>query len=177
MDFTLSSARSGETTAVIHLEREFPAGSTPFDADLTIDNPRLWELNDPYLYRVTARVGIEGSDSFDERSTRCGFRDFRFSDGYFRLNGRRIYLKCSHTCNHYPIGQQFPRDPDLLRRDLLNMKVMGFNAIRFIWGGASRVQLDLCDEIGLLVYNESYASMSIDPSPKMAERFDSGEAS
>ena len=174
VDFTLSSARGGETTASIHLEREFPAGSTPVEADLTIDNPRLWELNDPYLYRVTARVGIEGSDSFDERSTRCGFRDFRFSDGRFRLNGRRIYLRCSHTCNHYPIGQQFPRDPDLLRRDMLNMKVMGFNAIRFIWGGAARVQLDLCDEIGLLVYNEPYASMSIAPSPKMAERFDSG---
>ncbi len=171
---TLGSARGGQTTAALHIEREFPAGSTPVDADLTIDNPRLWELNDPYLYRVTARVGIEGSGSFDERSTRCGFRDFRFSGGYFRLNGRRIYLRCSHTCNHYPIGQQFPRDPDLLRRDMLNMKVMGFNAIRFIWGGASRVQLDLCDEIGLMVYEESYASMWIDPSPQMAERFDSG---
>ena len=174
VDFTLSSARSGETTAAIHLEREFSPGSTPIEADLTIDNPRLWELNDPYLYRVTTRVRVEGSDSFDERSTRCGFRDFRFSDGYFRLNGRRIYLRCSHTCNHYPIGLQFPRDPDLLRRDMINMKVMGFNAIRFIWGGASRVQLDLCDEIGLMVYQESYASSSIAPSPKMAELFDSG---
>jgi len=172
VDFTLSSARGGETTAAIHVEREFAVGSTSIEAHMTVDNPRLWELNDPYLYRVTARVSVEGSGSFDEQSTRCGFRDFRFSDGYFRLNGRRIYLRCSHTCNHYPIGQQFPRDPDLLRRDLINMKVMGFNAIRFIWGGASRVQLDLCDEIGLLVYQESYASMSIAPSPKMAERFD-----
>ena len=63
------------------------------------------------------------------------------------MAGRQIYLRCSHTCNHYPIGQQFPRDPDLLRRDLWNLKVMGFNAFRFIWGGASRTQLDLCDEI------------------------------
>jgi len=174
VDVTVASARSGETTATLHLQREFHPGSTLVETDLTIDGPHLWQLNDPYLYRVTVRVGIDGASSFDEQSTRCGFRDFRFSDGYFRLNGQRIYLRCSHTCNHYPIGQQFPRDPDLLRRDLLNMKVMGFNAIRFIWGGASRVQLDLCDEIGLMVYEESYASMAIGSSPKMAERFDSG---
>jgi len=202
VEFTVADARSGETTAVMHLARELPAGTTPIEADLAIDQPRLWQLNDPYLYRVTARVSVEpekgdksnlprsgpegashkldlspfsGRDrlAFHELSARCGFRDFRFADGYFRLNGRRIYLRCTHTCNHFPIGQQFPDDPDLLRRDLINLKVMGFNAVRFIWGAASRVQLDLCDEIGLLVYQESYASMSIAPSPKMAERFDS----
>ena len=39
----------------------------------------------------------------------------------------------------------------MARRDLLDLKVMGFNMIRFIWGGAERYQLDLCDEIGLMV--------------------------
>ncbi|MFH1269029.1 MAG: glycoside hydrolase family 2 TIM barrel-domain containing protein, partial [Planctomycetota bacterium] len=172
LDFTLASARSGETTAALHLAREHAPGSTTVEAELTVDNPHLWDLNDPYLYRVTARASVDGSDAFDERSARCGFRDFRFTDGYFRLNGRRVYLRCSHTCNHYPVGIQFPEDPDLLRRDVLNMKVMGFNAIRFIWGGATRVQLDLCDEIGLLVYEESYASMPIGVSPQMPRRFD-----
>lgn len=172
VDFTLASARDGETLTAVHLSREFPAGATTVEAELAIDHPRLWDLNDTYLYRATARAGIEGANSFDEQSTRCGFRDFRFDSGYFRLNGRRIYLRCTHTCNHFPIGLQFPQDPDLLRRDLLNLKVMGFNAIRFIWGGASRVQLDLCDEIGLLVYEESYASWPIGASPKMPERFD-----
>ena len=49
---------------------------------------------------------------------------------------------------------------------------MGFNAIRFIWGGAQRYQLDLCDEIGLMVYEESFASDSLADSPKMGELFD-----
>ena len=104
---------------------------------------------------------------------RCGFRDFRFEDGYFRLNGRRLLLRCSHTGNHTPIGQQLAYDPDWLRRDLLNVKVMGFNAIRFIAGVATRYQLDLCDEIGLMVYQESYAGWCLGDSPKMKERFDS----
>ena len=103
---------------------------------------------------------------------RCGFRDFRFENGAFRLNGRRIYLRCSHTGNCCPIGLEMPHDPDFLRRDLLNAKVMGFNAIRFIAGVAKRYQLDLCDEIGLMVYEEAYAAWCLADSPKMAERYD-----
>ena len=34
------------------------------------------------------------------------------------------------------MGLQLPPDLDMLRRDLLNVKVMGFNAIRFIAGVA-----------------------------------------
>ena len=172
VEITVASARCGESVAVALLQCEFPPGAKPMEAELTIDNPRLWDLGAPHLYRVTARVRVNGTATFDERSTRCGFRHFRFTDGYFRLNGRRLYLRCSHTCNHYPIGIQLPEDPELLRRDLINMKAMGFNAIRFIWGGATPVQLDLCDEIGLLVYNESYAAVPLHDSPKMTERFD-----
>jgi hypothetical protein len=59
----------------------------------------------------------------------------------------------------------------VLRRDLLNVKVMGFNAIRFIAGVAKRYQLDLCDEIGLMVYEECYAGWCLADSPKMQARF------
>ena len=60
----------------------------------------------------------------------------------------------------------------MARRDLLDLKVMGFNMIRFIWGGAERYQLDLCDEIGLMVYEESFASWPMQDSPKLAERWE-----
>jgi len=69
-----------------------------------------------------------------------------------------------------------PHDPDLLRRDLLNVKAMRFNAIRFIAGVAKRYQLDLCDELGLMVYEESYAGWCLADSPKMAERYDESVA-
>ena len=103
---------------------------------------------------------------------RCGFREFRFENGFFRLNGRRIFLRSTHTCNHFPVGLKLPPDPDMARRDLLDLKVMGFNMIRFIWGGAERYQLDLCDEIGLMVYEESFASWPMQDSPELAERWE-----
>ena len=172
VELTITPAASGETVAAARHKREFPPGDTLVAAELKIANSRLWDLNDPYLYRVTARISRQGSKSFDERSARCGFRDFRFHDGYFRLNGRRIFLRGSHTGNHCPIGLQVPHDPDLLRRDLLNVKAMGFNMIRFIAGMATRYQLDMCDEIGLMVYEESYAAWLLADSPHMADRFD-----
>lgn len=167
----VSPASSGESLDAIQLDRELPSGDTLVEAELSVKNPKLWELNDPNLYRVTVRAAAERAASFDERSTRCGFRDFRMQDGYFRLNGKRIYLKSSHTGADTPVGIRVPVDPDLLRKDLLNCKVMGFNMIRFIAGLGRRDQLELCDEIGLLVYEENFASWCLENSPKMPERF------
>jgi hypothetical protein len=171
LEFTIAPATTGETVGYAKMESELPPGDTLIEKQLHVENPHLWELNDPYMYRVTTRIWADNSTSVDERSVRCGFRDFKFEKGYFRLNDHRIFIRSSHTVNATPIGQQVPHDPDLFRRDLLNVKVMGFNTIRFIWGGATRQQLDLCDEIGLLVYEESYASMPLADSPEMPERF------
>ncbi|MBM4032480.1 MAG: glycoside hydrolase family 2, partial [Planctomycetes bacterium] len=172
VELTVAPAASGETVAAARFARELPVGDSLIEAELRVPNHKLWELNEPNLYRVTARVRAEGSDSFDESSVRCGFRDFRFENGFFRLNGRRLYLRSSHTGNCCPVGLEMPVDPDWLRRDLINAKMMGFNAIRFIAGIAKRYQLDLCDELGLMVYEEAYASWCMANSPKMPERFD-----
>ncbi len=166
------SARDGAVIASATIPCDAAAGSTTAESELRIPSHRLWNLNDPYLYRVTARLTVPGQDAADVLSTRTGFREFRFENGCFRLNGRRLFLKGSHTGNHCPIGAQLPHDPDILRRDLLNVKAMGFNAIRFIAGVGTRYQLDLCDELGLLVYEESYAGWCMEYSAQFAERYD-----
>lgn len=172
LELAVAPAANGETLGIAREDDELPSGDTLLEKRLQVEAPRLWELNDPYLYRVTARVRAGRSGSFDERSVRCGFRDFRFEDGYFRLNGRRLFLRSSHTLNHTPVGQRVPHDKDLLRRDLLNVKVMGCNAIRFIAGMATGYQLELCDEIGLMVLEEHSAGWLLEDSPEMAERYD-----
>ena len=172
VQFLVAPAAAGETLDATTVEQDLPVGETPVTGRLNVSGHRLWQLNDPYLYRITARATGEGSRAIDEQSTRCGFRDFRFQNGYFRLNGKRIYLRCSHIGNDCPIGLQLPHDPDVLRRTLLNVKVMGFNAVRFFCAVPQRFQLDLCDEIGLLAYEESYAGWGLGDSPKLAERFD-----
>ncbi len=168
----VAPAAGGQTLNTVQLERELPVGDTLVETELKVENPRLWQLNDPYMYRVAVRVSADTSASFDECTTRCGFRDFRLDNGYFRLNGKRLFVKCSHTGYETPVGVNVALDPDLPRKDLLNCKVMGMNMIRSFNGLMSRSQIDLCDEIGLMVYQENYASWFMENSPKMPERFD-----
>ncbi len=168
----VAPASKGETLKSMEFDCAVPPGDTIIKTTLKIEEPHLWDLNNPFLYRLTLRNINNKDQSADEHSVRFGFRDFKFENGSFRLNGKRLFLRSAHSCNNYPVGQRLPIDPDQARRDLLDMKVMGFNAIRFIWGGAQPYQLDLCDEIGLMVYNESFASQGLDSSSVMFERFD-----
>jgi len=66
---------------------------------------------------------------------------------------------------------RLPLSADIATRDLYYAKAAGFNAIRFIAGMAYPEQLECCDEIGLMVYEESYAAWALADSPHMAERF------
>jgi hypothetical protein len=175
VEFTVASISSAGAALLdmAAVERDLPSGDTPIKAQLRVEHPQLWSLDDPYLYRVTARVTVAGeTPAVDERGVRCGFRDFRVADGYFTLNGKRIFLKSTHTGNHTPLGYIGPPDCELLRRDLLYAKASGFNTVRFITGAAWSDQLDLCDELGLMVYEESCAAWCMQDSPKLAERFD-----
>ena len=104
----VSPAAGGRAVAGKRVEHAIATGSTEIELTLHIANHRLWDLTDPYLYRVSVRVSAEGMEGSDEASVRCGFRDFRVEKGYFRLNGKRIFVRSSHTGNHCPVGQIVP---------------------------------------------------------------------
>ena len=150
--FDVVPASGGEILTTARLEHQLPPSDSMVETELLIDNPQLWNLETPFLYRVTARLHTSESEFVDETSVRCGFRDFRVENGYFRLNGKRIFLRSTVTLSHCPVGQRLPptQAPDLLRRDMLYSKMAGFNVVRIV-GIPYPYQLDLCDEIGLMV--------------------------
>ncbi len=173
IEWLVAPASGGRTLARVQRGCNLRPGKAKFGSELHLSRPRIWDLHDPYLYRVTVALATHGHGD-DETSVRCGFRDFRVRDGYFHLNGRRIFIRSTHTGNHCPVGQIIdpPGRYDLLRRDLVLAKACGFNMVRFISGVAHPRQLDLCDEIGLLVYEESLAAWNLGDSPKMKRRFE-----
>ena len=151
------------------------AGKSTIRHEIQMRNHQLWQLDDPCLYRLQARLQTTDGEDIHESTSCFGFRDFRVVDGYFRLNNRRIFLKSTHTGNHVPFGQVVPPPgyPDLLRRDLLYAKASGFNMVRYISGLAYPDELNMCDELGLLVYEETLAAWLLEDSPKMKERYES----
>jgi hypothetical protein len=172
LKFSVGASVGGETLQAGNTSRALQPGQTLFETQVPLSAARLWEPDDPYLYRLTARVLPDAGGRGDEVSIRFAFRDFRFVENQFRLNGRRFFWKCARTLNNYPVGQSVPLDPNVLRHELLCLKVMGFNAVRFMAGLAMATQLDLCDELGLLVYEENYAAWQMQPSEALEEHFD-----
>lgn len=167
-------ASGGATITEAEISAVFPVACTQHHATLCVPQHRAWNLDDPVLYRVEAHLLTTGRGGglTHDLGVRCGFRDFRVVDGFFQLNGRRLFLRSSHTGNHFPVGQILPADPDLMRRDLIKAKAAGFNCIRFIFCGAIPEQLDFCDELGLLVYEETYASCGMEDTPHLVERYE-----
>lgn len=162
-------APDGEVETQLELPLRLSAGSNEVKTALQIENHRLWDVNDPVLYLVRAELHSE----FDVHSVtkKTGFRSFIVGqDGYFYLNGRRIYLRCSHTGNSMPEStHHIAQDKEILRRDFLMAKAAGFNMLRFISGAALPMQLDLCDEIGLMVYEEPVSSWLTKNGPHAAD--------
>ena len=99
-------------------------GSNTAEVEIQVPEHKLWCPDGPVLYRIT--VSLQTLASVDEQSVRFGFRDFHFENGYFRLNGKRIFLKGSNFSTHYPVGYTVPLYEDMLRRDVVNMKSLGF---------------------------------------------------
>jgi hypothetical protein len=133
-----------------------PCDATEAEVKVTVPTPRLWSLESPSLYPVEVLLSTpEGEDRITQKT---GFRTFELQDGYFYLNGKRLFLKSAHTGNAFPVGQMHPVYPDQMRRDMIYAKASGFQMLRAISGMFRPEQIALADEIGLLLYEECFAS-------------------
>lgn len=169
LSLTAGDKRTGEAEAEDEYSFTAAPGETEIRRILPISDVRPWDTDDPNLYYVFAELSCTYTSHV--ASKRGGFRTFRVGeDGYFYLNGRRIFLRCSHTGNCMPEStHHISRDKSLLRKDFTMAKSAGLNMVRFISGCALPEQLDLCDELGLMVYEEPVASWLQQDGPRAKE--------
>ena len=138
------TARIYDRGVLLLTQRVNASKNTEFD--LYIENRRVWSPETPNLY--LAEFCVCGKFGMDSAVFRFGFKKFCVENGYFRLNGKRIFLKSAHTCLcDWDSGSE--------REKIAQAKAMGFNCIRFLAGIASEDILDFCDELGMMVYDES----------------------
>ncbi len=128
-------------------------GINVVEVSILIDNARLWSLEDPYLYMFNVCLSALGKE-LDESSVRFGLREFTVKDGFFYLNGKRIFIKGAHHQSNFPITIAYPHTPELAYYDVKLAKEAGFNFSRIICSPASCERLDAADEIGLLIQEE-----------------------
>jgi beta-galactosidase len=120
--------------------------------DLMVKNPGLWSTDQPVLYTLEATI-TSGAVT-QTTQTRIGFRSFEFvKKGPFLLNGKRLLLRGTHRHEDHA-GVAAAMTEDQMREEMIAMKEMGVNFIRLGHYQQSRVILDLCDSLGILVWEE-----------------------
>jgi beta-galactosidase len=125
-------------------EKEIAAGTVPA--------PELWSPDHPALYRCAVTLkSSHGEQTHDEN---FGLRFFEFVEhGPFKLNGQRLLLR--GTQYHQDLaGVGAAVSDDSMRHSFRMIKEMGANFVRLSHYQQSPLVLKLCDELGLLVWEE-----------------------
>ena len=121
-------------------------------AAVEVERPSLWSPREPSLYRC--EVTLESAGGRQNVTERFGLRSFEFVEhGPFKLNGERLLLRGTHRHeDHAGVGAALTEE--LIREEFALVKEMGVNFMRLGHYQQSRVALELCDELGILVWEE-----------------------
>lgn len=114
-----------------------------------------WSMEQPALYYATAVLTQDGAE-MDDLTDRFGFRQVEIRGKRILLNGRAVRIKgfCRHE-DHPQFGCALPYAA--IAADLELIRHLGANSVRTSHYPNDEVFLDLCDEQGILVWEENHA--------------------
>lgn len=120
--------------------------------EFRIPQPHLWSPDAPHLYRCRVTLSTAaGEVHLDER---FGVRQIEFVEhGVFKVNGKRLLLRGTQRhADHAEVAAAM--SDELVRQEMLLIRDMGANFIRLAHYQQDRLVLELCDELGLMVWEE-----------------------
>lgn len=121
-----------------------------------IKNPELWDIENPFLYRLKTELFLYDGTLLDSVEQNVGFRTIEFTpDRGFFLNGRHVLLH--GVCEHHDfglLGAEFNLTAQ--NRKFSKLRKMGVNAIRCSHNPPTPALLDLADKEGFLIIDECF---------------------
>ena len=153
---TVLDAESKEVSAPVSKDVTVAAGAeASVEQQASVNKPALWSCETPNLYYVKTEVLVNGQVK-DTYMTTFGFRYFDFdANTGFSLNGENVKFK--GVCMHHDqgaLGAAAYRDA--IYRQVEKLKEMGCNAIRTAHNTPADALLDACNELGILVMDETF---------------------
>lgn len=144
--------RVGETTSVLPISKD-SVGT--YQQTVKVVSPILWSVNNPYLYTLETEVWADDK-LVDTYETTTGIRSFEFSaDKGFVLNGEQVKIK--GVCMHHDLGCLGTAvNTRAIERQLEILREMGCNGIRCSHNPPAPELLQLCDEMGFIVMDETF---------------------
>lgn len=123
------------------------------EMELYVPDAQLWEIDEPYLYTVTA-ILQRRNEAYDEISARVGVRSFSCDPNKgFILNGKETPLRgvSRHQDKLYK-GNALTREDHY--EDAKLIKELGANTVRLAHYQHAQEFYDACDEMGFVVWAE-----------------------
>jgi hypothetical protein len=118
--------------------------------------PKLWSPGAPNLYKLVVEAR-QGTSTLDTKTVRFGFRTMEAKAGHLYLNGKPIFVR-GIAIN--PPGRGVPTDVGTSRKfaeDYVRfMRAHNVNIIRL--EPESDVWFDVCDELGMMIYQGVYGA-------------------
>jgi len=137
---------------------EIVAGSATGSFEIPVADMKLWNLENPFLYEVTA--SIQGANSTDEVSTYFGMRKISAVEipgkgfKYVALNNQPLYMKLTLDQSYHPEGfYTFPSDK-FMQEEIQRAKDLGINGLRIHIKAEMPRKLYWADKLGLLIMED-----------------------
>ena len=119
---------------------------------LYVENARLWQVRNAYLYRLRIRI-MDGEELIDEYEQEIGIRTVKVEGTDILINGEPVYLKGfgKHEDSDI-VGRGF--SIGIMRRDFELMKWIGANSFRTSHYPYSEEIYQMADREGFLIIDE-----------------------
>ncbi len=160
-----------ETGNVDPVSQRIVKGAEEVTFKVPIADPRLWSLDDPFLYKVEATIEGQGIDA-DQEDTYFGMRSISVVNlpgtdyPYIALNGEPVYLQLALDQDYHPDGfYTFPTD-QFIRDEVLRSKQIGLNGLRVHIKVPIPRKLYWADRLGMLIMADVPNSWG-EPGPRM----------
>lgn len=142
---TRPDGKSSEFTKEVKLEKE----DASYNLSFQLKECDLWSPEEPNLYKL--EVYLDKSYGVTKL---FGFRKFDILRSEYYLNDKTFRLQGVVYNLSHPQTGSFESDPKKIRKDLEHLKATGFNILRSGGAPLDDIALDICDEIGLMVWQE-----------------------
>ena len=115
---------------------------------------RPWSAEDPFRYTLTVTLRHELDGVAESAALKIGFRRVEIRRRELLINGKPVLIQGINRHEHDPkTGRSV--SVETMRRDIILMKQFNFNAIRTCHYPDAPEFYDLCDELGMYVFDEA----------------------